>query len=272
MTSSCSTIRRSYLVMLCKVAGDYVIYIINGSLLFDTEEHVLSNEHNNKTLMLSAISSRLFCELLKSPAGVTREHLLNVVWSEHGLTASNNNLNNHISILRKHLEELAGLHDLIKTVPKKGFALNRNHGVVLVEREEQPAEQVQEQPVKKKPLLRPIYMSLALVILVLLSLLTSLYGNKIHSVFANTQPKTLYKYKGCVLKTLREIPEKKRQASIALVMEMISKNDVDCEYDRYDVFFYLSGEEQSTNQFRMFSLCRNENGGNYDHCYSIKVV
>ncbi|CAI1800413.1 winged helix-turn-helix domain-containing protein [Serratia fonticola] len=247
-------------------------YIINGSLLFDTEEHLLSNEQNNKTLTLSAISSRLLCELLKNPAGVTREHLLNVVWSEHGLTASNNNLNNHISILRKHLEELADLHDLIKTVPKKGFALNRNHMIVLVEGEGQPVRTVQGSTVRGKPSFRSIYMSLALFILVLLALFTSLYGDKIHSMFSNTQPKTFYKYKGCVLKTLREIPEKKRQASIALVMEMIRKNDVDCEYDRYDVFFYLSGEEQSANQFRMLSLCRNEKGGNYDHCYSIKVV
>jgi DNA-binding winged helix-turn-helix (wHTH) protein len=249
-----------------------VNYIINGSLHFDSEEHSLSNEQANKTLTLSAISSRLFCELLKNPAGVTREHLLNVVWSEHGLTASNNNLNNHISILRKHLEELAGLHDLIKTVPKKGFALNRNHMIVLVEEEGQPAEAVEGSPVKEKSSFRLIYMSLTLFILALLVLFISLYGNKIHSVFANTQPKIFYKYKGCVLKTLREIPEKKREASIALVMEMISKNDVDCEYDRYDVFFYLSGEEQRTHQFRMLSLCRNENGGNYDHCYSIKVV
>ncbi|MEX2951042.1 transcriptional regulator [Serratia fonticola] len=247
-------------------------YIINGSLLFDTEEHLLSNDQNNKTLTLSAISSRLFCELLKNPAGVTREHLLNVVWSEHGLTASNNNLNNHISILRKHLEELAGLHDLIKTVPKKGFALNRKHLIVLVEEEGQSAGVVQGATVKEKSSFRSIYMSLALFIVALLVLFTSLYGDKIHSLFANTQPKTLYKYKGCVLKTLREIPEKKREASIAIIMEMISKNGVDCEYDRYDVFFYLSGEEQSANQFRMLSLCRNEHGGNYDHCYSIKVV
>ncbi|MFV8983551.1 winged helix-turn-helix domain-containing protein [Serratia fonticola] len=247
-------------------------YIINGRLLFDTEEHLLSNEQNNKTLTLSAISSRLFDELLKNPAGVTREHLLNVVWSEHGLTASNNNLNNHISILRKHLDELAGLHDLIKTVPKKGFALNRNYTVILVEEEGQPEEAVQGSPLKEKLSFRSIYISIAIFILALLALFTLLNGDNIHSVFANTQPKTFYKYKGCVLKTLREIPEKKREASIALVMEMISKNGVDCEYDRYDVFFYLSGEEQSTNQFRMLSLCRNENGGNYDHCYSIKVV
>jgi hypothetical protein len=150
--------------------------------------------------------------------------------------------------------------------------LNRNYTVILVEEEGQPEEAVQGSPLKEKLSFRSIYISIAIFILALLALFTLLNGDNIHSVFANTQPKTFYKYKGCVLKTLREIPEKKREASIALVMEMISKNGVDCEYDRYDVFFYLSGEEQSTNQFRMLSLCRNENGGNYDHCYSIKVV
>lgn len=249
-----------------------MIYIINGNLRFDSEECLLSNKLTHKTLTVSTISSRLFCELLKNPAGVTREHLLTAVWSEHGLTASNNNLNNHISILRKHLEELAGLHDLIKTVPKKGFALNRNHKIALVEGEEQAAEAVEEPLVEKKRSLRPICLSLAVGILFALALFSALYGNEIYATFANTQPKTVYTYKGCVLKTLKEIPEKKREASIALVMTMISNNDVDCEYDRYDVFFYLSGEEQSTNRFRMLSLCRNENGGTYDHCYSIKVV
>lgn len=249
-----------------------MIYIINDSLLFDSEGYLLSNKLNNKTLLLSAISSRLFCELLNNPTGVTREHLLNTVWSEHGLTASNNNLNNHISILRKHLEELAGLNDLIKTEPKKGFSLNRNHKVVLVKEEGHAAQVVQEPPVTKQRSVRLVCISLALCMLALLALFTSLYGNKIYSALANTQPEIVYRYKGCVLKTLREIPEKKRQASIDLVMQVINQHDVDCEYDRYDVFFYLSGEEQSTNRFRMLSLCRNEHGGNYDHCYSIKVV
>lgn len=249
-----------------------MIYIINDSLLFDSEEHFLSNKLNNKNFLLSAISSRLFCELLNNPTGVTREHLLNAVWSEHGLTASNNNLNNHISILRKHLEELAGLNDLIKTEPKKGFAMNRNYKIALVQEEEHVVEAVQEQPVTKKRSVRPVYISLALCMLVLLALFTSLYGNKIYSALVNTPPEIVYRYKGCVLKTLREIPEKKRQASIDLVMQVISKHGVDCEYDRYDVFFYLNGEEQSTNRFRMLSLCRNEHGGDYDHCYSIKVV
>lgn len=249
-----------------------MIYIINESLTFDTEEHLLSNKLNNKTLILSAISSRLFCELLKNRVGVTREHLLDVVWSEHGLTASNNNLNNHVSILRKHLEELAGLHDLIKTVPKKGFALNRSHKIVLAGEEVQPTEAVQESPVNKRRSFKPFHISLAFFMLALLVLSSSLYGKRIYNMFATTYPRIIYKYKGCVLKTLRDIPEKKREASIATVMELVSQNGVDCEYERYDVFFYLSGEEQGKNQFRMLSLCRSGEGGGYNHCYSIKVV
>ncbi len=49
-----------------------------------------------------------------------RDKLLNDVWVEHGLKASNNNLNNYVSGLRKSLAQF-GEEDLIVTYPRQGF-------------------------------------------------------------------------------------------------------------------------------------------------------
>lgn len=248
-------------------------YRINKKCIFDAEDNLLSYEESGKQLTLSAISSRLFCELLKNRSGVTREYLLNVVWSEHGLTASNNNLNNHISLLRKHLEEVAGLDDLIKTVPKKGFALNRSHSIELLSDDDEQEKQIDKtHSIDKKRFFISVNRIVAIFLLCSLTLFAGLYGKKLYYTFLNTGPKSIYKYKGCVLKTLKDIPANKREASIAIVLETVRENNVDCENDSYDVFFYLSSEEPGKNEFKMFSWCRNGDSGSYYHCYSIKMV
>ncbi|WP_232811293.1 winged helix-turn-helix domain-containing protein [Serratia proteamaculans] len=49
-----------------------------------------------------------------------RDKLLNEVWVEHGLKASNNNLNNYVSGLRKSLAQF-GEEEIIITYPRQGF-------------------------------------------------------------------------------------------------------------------------------------------------------
>ncbi|WP_249417489.1 winged helix-turn-helix domain-containing protein [Klebsiella grimontii] len=49
--------------------------------------------------------------------------MLEKVWEQYGLVASNHNLNRNVSILRKTLQEL-GLSDIIETIPKQGFRLH----------------------------------------------------------------------------------------------------------------------------------------------------
>ncbi len=248
-------------------------YIINETLMFDTEESTLSTADNDKKLEMSTISVRLFAELLTHSSGVTREHLLNTVWSEHGLKASNNNLNNHISLLRKYLEELAGLEDLIKTLPKKGFILNKNYRIEIQdESDSKIPEEASSTQVDKNRHFKINKKYIAALLVASLLLVSSLYGNEIYHLFISANAEKIYTYKQCALRTLQEVPENKRGKIVSTVIDTIKNNDIDCDNDNYDVFFYLSGKEQSKNEFKMFSLCRNGGDGYYSYCYSIKMV
>ncbi|WP_024530079.1 winged helix-turn-helix domain-containing protein [Serratia fonticola] len=108
-------------------------YIIGAELVFDSDERTLFlRVAPDEYLELSAITARLFVEMLESTDGVDRDYLLEAVWSSHRLKPSNNNLNNHISLLRKHIASVANIEDLIITLPKKGFVVNKKYTVVAV--------------------------------------------------------------------------------------------------------------------------------------------
>lgn len=109
-------------------------YIINTGLVFDSDERTLFlKESPGECLEVGAITARLFVEMLENMAGVEREYLLDAVWSSHGLKPSNNNLNNHISLLRKNIASIAEVDDLIITLPKKGFVVNKKYSIEVVE-------------------------------------------------------------------------------------------------------------------------------------------
>ncbi|WP_025123679.1 MULTISPECIES: winged helix-turn-helix domain-containing protein [unclassified Serratia (in: enterobacteria)] len=108
-------------------------YIIDTGLVFDSDERTLFlQESPGESLEIGAITARLFVEMLENVSGVERDYLLDVVWSNHGLKPSNNNLNNHISLLRKNIASIAAVDDLIITLPKKGFVVNKKYSVNVV--------------------------------------------------------------------------------------------------------------------------------------------
>ncbi|WP_156294185.1 winged helix-turn-helix domain-containing protein [Serratia oryzae] len=105
-------------------------YIIDAKLIFDSDERTLYlKESPEKCVEIGTISARLLEAMLENIAGVAREYLLDTVWSDHGLRPSNNNLNNHISLLRKSISSIIDFDDLIITLPKKGFMVNKRYTI-----------------------------------------------------------------------------------------------------------------------------------------------
>lgn len=100
-------------------------FLINNTICFDYAQGVLSLVNDQKvSVQLSRPGTRLFHELI-THSGITlsRDVLLQNVWENHGLIPSNNNLNNHISFLRKVLSQLGLEENIIITSPKEGFRL-----------------------------------------------------------------------------------------------------------------------------------------------------
>ncbi|EMH1202859.1 winged helix-turn-helix domain-containing protein [Serratia marcescens] len=104
-----------------------MIFHINNNVIFNEDECTLAHVDNTATkIALLKPSTRLLSLFIRNNnVLLLRERLLNDVWVEHGLKASNNNLNNYVSGLRKSLAQF-GEEDLIVTYPRQGFKFSAN--------------------------------------------------------------------------------------------------------------------------------------------------
>ncbi|HEJ9150387.1 winged helix-turn-helix domain-containing protein [Serratia marcescens] len=99
-----------------------MIFHINNNVLFNENECTLAHIDNAATkIVLPKPSARLLSLFIRNNnVLLLRDKLLNDVWIDHGLKASNNNLNNYVSGLRKSLAQF-GEEELIVTYPRQGF-------------------------------------------------------------------------------------------------------------------------------------------------------
>lgn len=97
-------------------------YLINNNLKYNSLDGTLFNpDFNVDMITLARISNELLLLfILNAKSLLSRDEILNELWEKRGLSASSNNLNNHVSILRKALAE-CGCTGIITTVPKHGF-------------------------------------------------------------------------------------------------------------------------------------------------------
>ena len=153
--------------------------IINERINFNEEQGTLSTADTSQDpIILAKPSCRLLSLLIKHNGELlTRDYLLTNVWEIHGLTASNNNLNNYLSMLRKAFLEL-GENNMVVTVPKQGFMLAASHittdnidNKLPPYPEESRLEQRSIQTRKNKFLFSLIWMTIFVVVLVPLAVL-----------------------------------------------------------------------------------------------------
>lgn len=98
---------------------------INKGILYNENENTLTHVDNidNKIILLKPASRLLSLFIKNNRKLLLREQLLNDVWVDYGLKASNNNLNNYVSGLRKALAQ-CGAEEIIVTYPRQGFQFN----------------------------------------------------------------------------------------------------------------------------------------------------
>lgn len=98
---------------------------IEGFVTFDTENASLVNLLTGDSIELSQTSNRLLKELLFHRGDIlSRGEIFQSVFDRFGARASNSNLNQYISTLRKGLSELGIEKDVILTVPRVGFRIS----------------------------------------------------------------------------------------------------------------------------------------------------
>ena len=100
-------------------------YILDGKILFDSEQSILQCLNGDEEVTLSAPAKRLLLTfVLHNGQVLNKEQLLKKVWEEHHFAPTEANLNNNLSILRKSFAKLDKTKSYINTVPKIGFRLD----------------------------------------------------------------------------------------------------------------------------------------------------
>jgi DNA-binding winged helix-turn-helix (wHTH) protein len=93
----------------------------------DTSTLGLGDNVDGNTVMLSGVAKRILLLFIENYGEViSRKFIFKQVWDDYGMVASNNNLNQNISKLRRTLKELGINDEFITTVPKVGFVLKKN--------------------------------------------------------------------------------------------------------------------------------------------------
>ena len=99
-------------------------YDIEGFITFDTEDASLLNLLTGDCVELSQTSTRLLAELLNHRGDIlSRSEIFHSVFDQYGARASNSNLNQYISTLRRNLSDLGVEKEIITTVPRIGFKI-----------------------------------------------------------------------------------------------------------------------------------------------------
>lgn len=102
-------------------------YIINKQIDFFPSTGTLKIIDSELEINLPIPASCLLLTLITTNSDlIKREFIFDKVWEQYGIAASNSNLNHYIGILRKSFHHLGLEEELIITVPKLGFTLNKN--------------------------------------------------------------------------------------------------------------------------------------------------
>lgn len=170
-------------------------YNINASLIYDAADGSISLPGSNAPdTQLSITASALLLFFLQHQEVVSREEVLKKVWDDNGLTSSNSNLNQYLSMLRKTFRHY-DIENIILTISRGNLQFNPDIAVeVLDSLSAQLAPEVHsEQAIPPKmvkehhafPVARKINWNIASAVLLVLSLLMLPFSliNRLNPVF-----------------------------------------------------------------------------------------
>ena len=89
-------------------------YKINNTIEFDDKTGILSNTESGSIITLSTTAIRIFAYMLKNPNNIiSREDFFENVWDIYGQEASNNSLNQYLSLIRKAFRNIDISYEII---------------------------------------------------------------------------------------------------------------------------------------------------------------
>ena len=108
-------------------------YKINGFLYYDATDATLSIDDNGTSdTHLSITANALLYFLFQQPGVITRDEIMKKVWDDNGLTSSNSNLNQYLSLLRKSFRNYQ-IDNVIVTIPRGRLEINKELTVEVID-------------------------------------------------------------------------------------------------------------------------------------------
>jgi DNA-binding winged helix-turn-helix (wHTH) protein len=148
-------------------------YLIEGDVLFcPNSVGFYHQEVQEEIVSISSSAARLFSFLIKNKGEIVeREVLLQRVWDDYGLQASNNNLNQCLSTLRRIIKSMGIDKNIIETIPKVGLRIASDVAIEEVSINQDVPELPAEE---KRKFLKRVNITYVLIALVIILALTTL--------------------------------------------------------------------------------------------------
>ncbi|MDI3197835.1 winged helix-turn-helix domain-containing protein [Serratia ureilytica] len=264
-------------------------YIINNTLVFDTNEQTLALYEN--ALIVTRISKpagRLLLEFIQNAQQiVSRDELLEKVWARHGFSASNAGLNNYISELRKTFILLGCHQELLVTLPKKGFRFeadillgdsaedkpyfNANENeeeeaaltVADIPDERQGHEKKSGSASRKILPWRLMIAASATIVIFISGLYIYLGKDDKHYPYQE-----ITKVDNCDIYTVGKNTDTARLESI--IPTLLKREGVDCKNDKNDIFYMENRLNRSFIRSDLISICSKDKNNIYNTCFNVK--
>lgn len=253
-------------------------YLIDDRIIFNTLEYRLSLSTDEETsVILSNTAGRVLEELIISHGNgdaVSREHLFANVWEKHGLSSSNGNLNQQISLLRKALLALGLDASAIVTLPKRGLKLNDRLNIVVygpsadaATRAAQDVEAddgVKADGANSRRFLKDVMINFFLALSMVITAATAFM------YFRQNDSQPLYFFKNiasCNVYTLRPINERERPDLTAHIQRAMAGNIEQCDIHDKVLFSRTSATVQDGINRRTFlAKCEQDGRGKLTEC------
>ncbi|WP_440515034.1 winged helix-turn-helix domain-containing protein [Serratia sarumanii] len=240
-----------------------MIYVINEHLRYDPLSATLSSlENHHETLTLSRVNNGImFLFVNNNNKLISRSDILKEIWENQGIDSSNNNLNNHISILRKSLAQ-CGCNEIIKTIPKNGLIFSANSVTSLARERETPHTFNESTASEKKNLKdnsirnRHAYNILRVFILISLAILIVFFAPKVYEeVKISSYRKEVFRLEQCRFYTTDDDTKLLSSEEIKYYLDVFLKEQkIDCSELKSNVYLFSRENKDALGRDAIFQL------------------
>ncbi|MBD8109065.1 transcriptional regulator [Erwinia persicina] len=251
-------------------------YIINDKFIFNPNDLVLfDSKHPEIVTKIKKPVGRLLLELLhNNKINVSRDYLLEKVWSTNMFTASNAGLNNYISELRKAFSLVGCEDDIIITLPKFGFrfeadvasySLSEDHSDdINLSNDAEPSEPDEKiQPKKSFPPKAIKFLLIASGIMVIIIFLWMvLKKDEVHRL------EKIAKVGQCDIYSMSKVYFK--DETISYIKKTLDHEGFDCTNRQLDVFYIEDRINRKRVRADLVSVCARNPDQNYNFCFNVK--